>query len=503
MIWQRTLASQMADARGVTVSVRINATSTAGEVAEFSASGTTITFQGYRAVYVESVDESEASADASEALLPRLAVGDVVALESLEPSGHATAPPARFTEASLVKRLEELGIGRPSTWASIMETIQDRGYVWKKGQALVPTWTAFVVVRLLENHFKGLIDYGFTAEMEEELDRIAVGGADKREYLQRFYFGNGHLGLHQLVTENLDLIDAAEINAIEIGRDGDGALIVVRPGRYGPYVKRGDDTASVPDDLAPDELNVEKALELLAAPKGDVPIGMHDNLPVYAKSGRYGPYVQLGDPDAPPPGYDKPKMASLFKTMTLEHLKLSDAIELLSLPRSLGVDPADGQEVTAQNGRYGPYVSKGSESRSLDTEERIFAVTLDEALVLLAAPKQFRGRGRGEPKPPLAEFGVDPVSERPILAKEGRFGVYVTDGETNASIGRGDRVETMTAERAQELLAARRDAIALGGPVKKAAKKSTKKPAKKVGVKATAKKVAKPRAKKAVAKKAV
>ncbi len=503
MIWQRTLASQMADARGVTVSLRINATSTAGEVAEFSASGTTITFQGYRAVYVESVDESEASADASEALLPRLAVGDVVALESLEPSGHATTPPARFTEASLVKRLEELGIGRPSTWASIMETIQDRGYVWKKGQALVPTWTAFVVVRLLENHFKGLIDYGFTAEMEEELDRIAVGGADKRAYLQRFYFGNGHLGLHQLVTENLDLIDAAEINAIEIGRDGDGALIVVRPGKYGPYVKRGDDTASVPDDLAPDELNVEKALELLAAPKGDVPIGMHDNLPVYAKSGRYGPYVQLGDPDAPPPGYDKPKMASLFKTMTLEHLKLSDAIELLSLPRSLGVDPVDGQEVTAQNGRYGPYVSKGSESRSLDTEERIFAVTLDEALALLAAPKQFRGRGRGAPKPPLAEFGVDPVSERPILAKEGRFGVYVTDGETNASIGRGDRVETMTAERAQELLAARRDAIALGGPVKKSAKKSTKKPVKKAGVKAAAKKVAKPRAKKAVAKKAV
>ena len=474
MIWQRTLASQMADARGVTVSVRIGATSSAGEIAEFSASGTTITFQGYRAVYIESSDDdTEAARPDSESLLPRLADGQRVLVRELVAQGHATSSPARYTEASLVKRLEELGIGRPSTWASIMETIQDRGYVWKKGQALVPTWTAFVVVRLLENHFKGLIDYGFTADMEEELDRIAGGEADKKAYLQRFYFGNGHLGLHQLVTENLDLIDAAEINSVALGRDHDGALIVVRPGRYGPYVKREDDTASVPDDLPPDELTVEKALELLRAPKGDVPIGTHGELPVYAKNGRYGPYVQLGDADALPPGLDKPKMASLFKTMTLERLTLAEAVQLLSLPRSLGVDPSDGQEVTAQNGRYGPYVSKDSESRSIDSEERILTISLDEALVLLAAPKQFRGRGRGAPKPPLGEFGADPVSGRPIVAKEGRFGVYVTDGETNASIGRGDRVETMAPERAQELLAARRDVVALGGPVKRPVAKKT------------------------------
>ncbi|MEP6658947.1 MAG: type I DNA topoisomerase [Acidimicrobiales bacterium] len=472
MVWQRTLASQMADATGVTVSLRTEATARDGRRAEFATSGTTITFAGYRRVYIESVDDDDASD--SEAQLPRVEEGTVVPVESLEPKGHTTSAPSRYTEASLVKKLEELGIGRPSTWASIMETIQDRGYVWKKGQALVPTWTAFVVVRLLENHFKGLVDYGFTAEMEEELDRIASGTVDKLVYLHRFYFGNGELGLHQLVTENLDLIDAAEINAVLLGLDGNGETIVVRPGKYGPYVKRGDDTASVPDDLAPDELTVLKALELLDAPKGDVPIGLHEGLPVYAKNGRFGPYVQWGDADALPPGFDKPKMASLFKTMTLERVSLDDAVTLLSLPRTVGVDPADDEEITAQNGRYGPYVSKGKESRSLDNEERLFTVTLEEALGLLAAPKQYRGRGRSEPKPPLAEFGADPASGRPIVAKEGRFGVYVTDGETNASIGRGDRIETMTAERAQELLAVRRETIAAGGG---APRKPAKRPA--------------------------
>jgi len=504
MIWQRTLASQMADARGTTVSVRIQAVTALGETAEFASSGTTITFAGYRAVYVESADEDAAAPDAvDESLLPPLATGASVAVERLAPEGHATTPPSRFTEASLVKRLEELGIGRPSTWASIMETIQDRGYVWKRGQALVPTWTAFVVVRLLENHFKGLIDYGFTAEMEEELDRIATGEVDKRSYLHRFYYGNGHPGLHQLVTENLDLIDAAEINAVELGRDPDGEPIVVRPGRYGPYVKRGEDTASVPEDLAPDELTVAKALELLAAPKGDVPIGLHDGLPVYAKNGRYGPYVQWGDADALPPGLDRPKMASLFTTMTLERLSLDEAVLLLSLPRVLGPDPSDGEPVTAQNGRYGPYVAKGGETRSLDNEERLLTVTLEEALGLLAAPKQFRGRGRGAPKPPLAEFGADPVSGRPIVAKEGRFGVYVTDGETNASIGRGDRVEAMTPERAQELLAARRESVSEGGPAR-GARRTARAPATKApGTKTAAKKTTtkKTAAKKTTAKK--
>jgi DNA topoisomerase I len=467
MVWQRTLASQMADATGTTTTVRLKAEAAASEVAsdprrcEFSASGTTIGFAGYRRVYVESSDDDAPGDD--EALLPAVTVGQRLPLDHLDVDGHVTSPPARYTEASLVKKLEELGIGRPSTWASIMQTIQDRGYVWKKGQALVPTWTAFVVVRLLENHFKGLVDYSFTAGMEAELDRIATGEADKVEFLHRFYFGDGNLGLKDLVNENLDLIDAAEINAIHIGHDADGAAVVVRPGRYGPYVKRGEDTAGVPENLPPDELSLERALELLAAPKTDASIGEFDGLPVYAKNGRFGPYVQWGDSESLPAGLDKPKMASLFSTMTLETLTLDDAVKLLSLPRVLGSDPADGVEVTAQNGRYGPYVAKGTESRSLGTEPELFTVGLDAALTLLAAPKQFRGRGRGPAKPPLRDFGADPVSSKPIVAKEGRFGVYVTDGETNASIGKGDRIEDMTAERAQDLLVARREMMAERG----------------------------------------
>jgi DNA topoisomerase-1 len=472
MIWQRTLASQMADAVGTTTTVRIDATSAQGAKAGFAASGTVISFPGYRQVYVESSDDDTSTDD--ESLLPAVDVGAVLPLDGIEVSGHMTSPPARYTEASLVKRLEELGIGRPSTWASIMQTIQDRGYVWKKGQALVPTWTAFVVVQLLENHFKGLIDYSFTADMEEQLDRIANGEGDKTAFLRRFYFGEGNLGLKELVSENLDLIDAAEINAIPIGADTNGELIVVRPGRYGPYIKRGEDTVGVPENMAPDELTIAKALELLSAPKTDEPIGEHDGLPVYAKNGRFGPYVQWGDNDRLPPGLDKPKMASLFSTMSLESLTVTDAVQLLSLPRTVGVDPADGVEITAQNGRYGPYVAKGTDSRSLATESALFTVTLDEALALFAAPKQYRGRGRAAPKPPLAEFGADPVSGKAIVAKEGKFGVYVTDGETNASIGRGDRIEEMTPERAQELLAARRESVASSGPkpAKKAAKKA-------------------------------
>jgi DNA topoisomerase-1 len=421
-----------------------------------------------------------------------------VPVDHLDPKGHATSPPARYTEASLVKKLEELGIGRPSTWATVMQTIQDRGYVWKKGQALVPTWTAFVVVRLLENHFKGLIDYGFTADMEEQLDRIARGEIDRTAYLRAFYFGEGTPGLKELVSENLELIDAAEINAIVIGHDDNGDSVTVRPGKFGPYVKRGDDTASVPDDLAPDELTVSKALELLAAPKGDDPIGDLDGLPVYAKNGRYGAYVQWGDSEHLPEGADKPKMASLFKTMTLERMTVAQAAELLSLPRTLGLDPADNAPVVAANGRYGPYVQKGSESRSIGTEEQLLTISLDEALAVLSQPKQFRGRGT--PKPPLKEFGDDPVSNKPIVAKEGRFGVYVTDGETNASLGRGDRLEEMNAERAHELLATRREQMIEKGETPggarrgRGAKKAAprKAAAKKAGVKkAAAKKPAK------------
>ncbi len=503
MIWQRTLASQMADATGTTVSVRLGAVAPVQGTrtdAEFAASGTTITFPGYRQVYVESSDEGDDTE--REALLPPLTIGAAVAVASLTANGHATSPPARYTEASLVKRLEELGIGRPSTWASIIQTVQDRGYVWKKGQALVPTWTAFAVVGLLEKHFDDLVDYEFTARIDEDLDRIARNEQRKVDWLQQFYFGDVDEqlpGLKALVASNLDEIDAAEINTFPIGNDPDGNEIVVKPGKYGPYVKRGDDTASVPDDLTPDELTVAKALELLAQPKSDVPIGELDGLPVFAKSGRYGPYVQWGTPDNLPPGMEKPKMASLFKTMTLEHITVDDAEALLQLPRTLGTDPADGEAIIANNGRYGPYVQKGKDFRNIDSEDQLLQISLDEAVRIFSQPKVFR-RGGGAnlaAKGPLREFGTDPVSEKAVVAKDGKFGVYVTDGETNASLSKGDRLETMLPERAYELLAIRREAIIeKGGPAAKKAT-ATKKAAAKRAVPAK-----KAPAKKAPAKKA-
>ncbi len=495
MIWQRTLASQMADATGTTVTVRVGATAAmAGRSAdaEFAASGTTITFPGYRQVYVESVDDD---ADTErEALLPPLAVGDVVAVDSLTPQGHATSPPARFTEASLVKRLEELGIGRPSTWASIIQTVQDRGYVWKKGQALVPTWTAFAVVGLMEKHFDELVDYAFTARIEEDLDSIARNERQKQDWLADFYFGDEDeqlRGLKQLVAENLDEIDAAEINTFPIGTDPDGNVVVVKPGKYGPYVKRGDDTASVPDDLPPDELTVAKALELLAQPKSDEPIGELEGLPVFAKSGRYGPYVQWGTPDQLPPGLDKPKMSSLFTTMSLERITLDDAAQLLQLPRSLGHDPDDGVEILANNGRYGPYVQKDKDYRTIDSEEQLLTITLDEAVRIFRQPKVYRRGRAAAPAGPLREFGVDPVSQRPVVAKDGRFGVYVTDGETNASLSKGDRLEAMLPERAFELLAIRREALADKGGAPAGRRGAKRAPAaKKAAAKAPARKAA-------------
>jgi DNA topoisomerase-1 len=477
LVWQRTLASQMADATGTTVSVRLGATASDGTDAEFGAAGTTIAFPGYRQVYIESRDDGDATAAADrEEILPPLAVDDVVPVAELEPQGHSTTPPPRYTEASLVRRLEELGIGRPSTWASIIQTIQDRGYVWKKGQALVPTWTAFAVVNLLEQHFDELVDYAFTARVETDLDAIASGEAQKDKWLESFYFGDDALpGLKRLVEENLDEIDAAAINTFPIGTDPEGNEIVVKPGRYGPYVKRGEDTAGVPDDLPPDELTIDVALELLAAPKSDEPIGELDGYPVFAKNGRYGPYVQWGTPDDLPPGHDKPKMASLFKTMVLDRITLEEAAALLSLPRQLGTDPADGEPIVANNGRYGPYVQKGKDYRSLENEDQLLTVTLDDALKLLAQPKVFRRGGRGgAAKGPLREFGTDPVSERPVVARDGRFGVYVTDGETNASIGKGDRIEEMAPERAYELLAIRREQVAAKGDAA-APKRSRKK----------------------------
>ena len=470
LIWQRTLASQMADARGTTVSVRLGAVSTHESTdCEFAASGTTIEFQGHRAVLgAPTSDDDSDGDDSDEALLPALAVGDVVPADAFRPDGHSTTPPARFTEASLVKRLEELGIGRPSTWASIIQTIQDRGYVWKKGQALVPTWTAFAVVGLLESHFSDLVDYELTAKIEEDLDEIAGARLQKVDWLTRFYFGDDALpGLKRLVEENLDQIDAAAINSFPIGVDADGTEIVAKPGKYGPYIKRGEDTASIPDDLAPDELTVDEAIRLLSLPKSDEPIGQLDGLPVYAKNGRYGPYVQWGDPDQLPPGHAKPKMSSLFTTMSLERITLEEAEQLLRLPRVLGVDPADGEEIQAANGRYGPYVVKGRDFRSIESEERLLTITLDEAVEIFKLPKVFRRGGARNMAAagPLREFGDDPVSGRPVVAKDGRFGVYVTDGDTNASIGKGDRIEEMLPERAFELLAIRREQ----GPKKKPA----------------------------------
>jgi DNA topoisomerase I len=474
LIWKRTVASQMADARGQSVQLRLGATSSAGEDAEFAASGKTISFPGFLRAYVEGSDDPDAALEDQEVRLPALAVGDRLTAAELEAKGHTTQPPARYTEASLVKDLEEMGVGRPSTYASIIENIQSRGYVWKKGTALVPSWIAFAVVGLLEQYFGQLVDYGFTASMEEELDEIANGQEESVPYLQRFYFGNGATGLRQLVSGQLAEIDAREINSIPIG-DG----VVVRVGRYGPYVQKGEERASVPEDLPPDELTLDKAEELLHAGPSDRVVGTDpaSGLPVLIRAGRFGPYVQLGDTDDVA---GKPRTASLFSHMDPNMVTLSEALRLLTLPRVVGVDPADGQEIVAQNGRYGPYLRKGKESRSLATEAQLFDVTLDEALALFAQPKGRRGQRAAEA---LRSLGDDPVSGQPIVLRDGRFGPYVTDGATNASLRKGDAVDGLTLERAAELLADRR---AAGPPVKRA---RTAQPAKKA-----AKKVAKKRA---------
>ena len=383
LIWKRTIASEMADARGQSVQVRLGATSSDGRDAEFAAAGKTITFPGFLRAYVEGADDPEAELENQEVILPPLSEGAPLTVVVLEPKGHETQPPPRFTEATLVKALEEMGIGRPSTYASILDTIEQRGYVFKKGTALVPSFTAFAVVTLLEQHFGHLVDYDFTARMENELDDIANGDQEANPYLSRFYFGNGQVGLKEMVTERLADIDARDVNSIPIGNDTDGNEIVIRVGRYGPYLQRGDDRASIPEDLPPDELTLEKASELLSAPSGDRVLGADaEGTPVIARVGRYGPYVQLGDPDGN--AKQKPKTSSLFKSMSLETITLEDALKLLDLPRVVGVDPADGEEIAALNGRYGPYIKKGSDSRSLENEEQLFSITLDEALALLA-----------------------------------------------------------------------------------------------------------------------
>ena len=539
LIWKRTVASQMADARGSTATVKLGAAlgiAAAGTV-ELSASGTVITFRGFLAAYEEGVDEdrlARAREDEAERRLPRLAVGIPVDVLRADADGHETTPPPRFTEATLVKAMEEKGIGRPSTYAATVGTIQDRGYVRTRGSALIPTWLAFAVTRLLEEHFTDLVDYDFTASMEEDLDRIAGGDEHRAAWLRRFYFGDEAAtgrGLRELV-EDLGEIDAREISTIHLG-DG----MVVRVGRYGPYVEElaaantsetasetageaagdaaGDAAgetagptprrATITDDIAPDEMTPAKARELLEAAGDDGRVLGRDpetGHEIVAKAGRYGPYVTeiLPDPLEAEAGTKrakktakgakdvKPRTASLFKDMDLATVDLDTALRLLSLPRVVGVD-ADGLEITAQNGRYGPYLKRGTDSRSLVTEAQLFDVTLEQALAIYAQPKTRGGRTAAAP---LREFGADPVSGKPVVLKDGRFGPYVTDGETNATLRKADDPATMVAERAFELIAEKR---ARGPVTRKRATPARKATASRTAAKTTTRTVSKRAAK--------
>jgi DNA topoisomerase-1 len=504
LIWKRTVASQMKDATGESVSVRVAGTSTAGERAEFGATGKVIGFYGFLKAYVEGADDPDADLEDRERRLPPLAESDPLDALRLAPAEHSTRPPARYTEASLVKELEDREIGRPSTYATILGTILDRGYVFKKGTALVPSFLAFAVVTLLERHFGQLVDYEFTAHMEDVLDEIARGEAERVPWLRRFYFGapadgadgNGtgadgagrdgadsakagttsdgtardtrdvrDRGLKSLVGDIGD-IDARDVSSFPLA----GSDIVVRVGRYGPYLERGEQRVNVPEGIAPDELTVEKAEELFSQPNDDVVLGTDPDsgLTVLAKAGRFGPYVTEQLPEDAPASA-KPRTASLLKSMALDTVTLADALRLLTLPRTLG--ELDGEPVTVQNGRYGPYAKKGTDSRSLESEEQLFTFTLAEAKELFAQPKT-RGRGRGAAAPPLRELGEDPATGKPMVIKDGRFGPYVTDGETNASLRKGDEVVSITVQRGAELLADRRIAppsTRRRAPAKKAA----------------------------------
>jgi DNA topoisomerase-1 len=500
LIWKRTVASQMKDAVGDSVTIRVAGTATDGRVAEFTSSGKVITFHGFMKAYVEGSDDPDAQLDDQDRRLPNVTEGQGLRAAELTAEDHATKPPARYTEASLIEELEKREIGRPSTYASLISTIQDRGYVFKKGTALVPSFLAFSVVGLLEKHFGNLVDYEFTAHMEEDLDRIARGEAERVPYLKSFYLGDA--GLKEQISSKLNEIDAREINTIAIG-----GSIALRVGKYGPYIEKYDDEgnslarANVPEGTLPDELTVEVAEELLARPSGDFEVGVDPatGYKIIAKDGRYGPYVTEVLPDEVPKtgkGAVKPRIASLFKTMSVDSVNLETALKLLALPRVVGKDPESGEEITAQNGRYGPYLKKGADSRSLSGEDQIFDVTLDEALAVYAEPKQF-GR-RGSAKPPLREFGEDPTNGKPVVAKEGRFGPYITDGETNVTVPRGSTVEELTVQQAYDMLADKR---AKGPTTKKTAAKKTavkKTAAKKTASSGTAKKTA---AKKTTAKK--
>jgi DNA topoisomerase-1 len=490
LIWKRTIASQMSDAKKMQMRVDFDVDTKTGAAAIFRANGSVVTFAGFLAAYEEIVEDKSGEDESAETdkRLPAMAVGDSIKVSNYICEGHETKPPARYTEPTLVKKLEELGIGRPSTFASIMSTIQDRGYVAKRGRALVPTFLAFSVTGLLEQHFGKLVDYEFTASMEEDLDRIANGEEDRITWLTKFFFGTeGNPGLEALAAD-LGAIDAQQINTMKMGED-----IEIRVGRYGAYIQKGvgDDRkfANIPETMAPDELTLQVAIDLLAQPSGERELGVHPetNLPLLAKSGRFGPYVtevfpepemvvdkKTGELKKPRKKKDapKPKTASLLSTMTLDTITIEDALKLMSLPRTLG----DYEEVaiTVQNGRYGPYLTHGTDSRTLTSEDQLFAITLDEAIELYKQPKV---RRRGVAKPPLKDLGIDPASQKAVLVKDGRFGIYITDGETNATLRRGDNVEFLTLERGLELLAGRRAwEVENGGAsrVKKSSKRAKK-----------------------------
>ena len=556
LIWRRTIASQMADVKGVSMKVTIG-----NEDVEFTTTGRTVTFAGFLRAYSDAIADAAASSDANQSRLPHLKVGDEVAISDVAADEHTTNPPARYTEASLVKKMEDLGIGRPSTYASIIKTIQDRGYVYSRGNALVPSWVAFAVVGLMEKSFAALVDYDFTSSMEDELDDIAAGNEVGANWLKGFYFGDEHAsdataetiarqgGLKALVGNNLEQIDARVVNSLPLFDDDQGRPIYVRVGRYGPYLERqigvkpdGEpdfQRANLSDTTTPDELTLEFAEKLFATPQSGRELGVNpaNGRVIVAKEGRFGPYVteimgadekekvavsaeqivaeERAAEDAQRAAEGKraknwetktaiaakekrinqiieetlkPATASLFSSMDPSTVTLEEALQLISLPREVGVDPTDGQMITAQNGRYGPYLKKGTDSRSLSSEEQIFTITLDEARRIYAEPKR-RGRG-ATTQQAIKELGDNDVSGKPMSVKDGRFGPYVTDGETNASLRKGDDPLTLTDARANELLSERRAKEAAdGGPKKKATKKTAAK--KKTTTKKAVKKPAK------------
>lgn len=556
LIWQRTIASQMADVKGVSMKVTIG-----NEDVEFTTTGRTVTFAGFLRAYSDAIADAAASSDANQSRLPHLKVGDEVAISDVAADEHTTNPPARYTEASLVKKMEDLGIGRPSTYASIIKTIQDRGYVYSRGNALVPSWVAFAVVGLMEKSFAALVDYDFTSSMEDELDDIAAGNEVGANWLKGFYFGDEHAsdataetiarqgGLKALVGNNLEQIDARVVNSLPLFDDDQGRPIYVRVGRYGPYLERqigvkpdGEpefQRANLSDTTTPDELTLEFAEKLFATPQSGRELGVNpaNGRVIVVKEGRFGPYVteimgadekekvavsaeqivaeERAAEDAQRAAEGKraknwetktaiaakekrinqiieetlkPATASLFSSMDPSTVTLEEALQLISLPREVGVDPTDGQMITAQNGRYGPYLKKGTDSRSLSSEEQIFTITLDEARRIYAEPKR-RGRG-ATTQQAIKELGDNDVSGKPMSVKDGRFGPYVTDGETNASLRKGDDPLTLTDARANELLSERRAKEAAdGGSKKKATRKTAAK--KKTTTKKAVKKPAK------------